>query len=149
MELVVKRFNELTLSELYDILKLRVDVFVIEQHCAYGEIDGNDPDAIHVFFRDSDGIAAYLRVLNRGVFFPEPAISRVISARRRCGIGSKLLQEGIKTAVEKFGATSIRIEAQTYARPFYEAQGFRKVSDEFLDAGISHIEMLWEKPDSF
>ena len=149
MELVVKHFSELTVSELYDILKLRVDVFVVEQHCAYGEIDGKDREAFHVFFRDSDGIAAYLRVLDRGVSFPEPAIGRVISARRRCGIGSRLLQEGIKTAVEKFGASSIRIEAQTYARPFYEVQGFRKVSDEFLDEGISHIEMLWEKPDSF
>lgn len=142
MELVVKHFNELTNGELYDILKARVDVFVVEQECPYPEIDGKDKDAYHIVLRDECGIAAYLRVLKSGVSFPEPALGRILTTRRGEGLGARIVSEGIKFAEEKLGAEKIRIEAQVYARGFYEKLGFRQCSEPFMDDGIEHIEMI-------
>lgn len=142
MELVVKRFEELSVEELYDILKIRVEVFVVEQQCIYQELDEKDKQSYHVFYKENSKIRAYLRVIDKGVSFDEVSIGRVISVKRRCGIGSKLLAQGIKVAKERMNATSIRIEAQTYARKLYEKQGFIQVSEEFLEDGIPHIEML-------
>lgn len=145
MELVTKHFSELSLKELYDILKIRVDVFVVEQKCPYPEIDGKDKDAYHIFFRDERGIAAYLRVLKSGVSFPEPSLGRILTTRRGEGLGARIVHEGISFAEEKLGAEKIRIEAQVYAKGFYEKLGFRQCSEPFPDDGIEHIEMLWEK----
>ncbi len=142
MNLIIKKYNELTLDELYEILKLRVDVFVVEQNCPYHEIDDKDKFAYHVFLEDDDGIEAYLRVLGPGVSFDEPSIGRVISKKRRSGLGLRILLAGIDVAKAKFNAQSIKIEAQCYARPLYEKAGFVQVSDEFLEDGIPHIEML-------
>ncbi len=141
MELVIKKFEELTPFELYEILKLRVDVFVVEQNCPYPEIDGKDQGAYHVWLQDEKGIAAYLRVLDKGVSFDDCAVGRVISARRRQGIGTEVLKAGIAVAEEKFGADKITIEAQVYAKEFYGKQGFIQVSDPFLEDGIPHIIM--------
>lgn len=144
MELVIKKFDELTVDELYDILKLRVDVFVEEQNCPYPEIDGKDQNAYHIWLKDEDGIVSYLRVLDKGVSFEDAALGRVISAKRRKGYGTILLKEGIRIAKEKFGADKITIEAQVYARKFYENVGFKKVSEEFLEDEIPHILMTLE-----
>ena len=139
MELVIKKFDELTVDELYDILKLRVDVFVVEQNCPYPEIDDKDQNAYHIWLKDEDRIVSYLRVLDKGVSFEDAALGRVISAKRRKGYGTIVLKEGIRIAKEKFGADKITIEAQVYARKFYENVGFKKVSEEFLEDGIPHI----------
>lgn len=144
MEIIVKRFEELDINELYEILKLRVNVFVVEQNCPYPELDDKDKSAWHVYIREGGKITAYLRVLDPGVSFDTAAIGRVISTRRRCGLGTKLLQEGIRVARERMNADAIKIEAQTYARAFYELQGFRQTSEEFLEDGIPHIEMTLE-----
>ncbi len=145
MELVVKRFGELTLEELYEILCLRVEVFVVEQNCPYREIDGRDRDAWHVFLRDSGGIKAYLRVLPPGLSFPEAALGRVLAVERRRGLGSQIVKAGIQVAGEKLGADSLVLEAQTYARKLYEKAGFRQISEEFLEDGIPHILMRWTR----
>ena len=142
MELVIKRFDELTLKELYEILRIRVDVFVVEQACPYPEIDGKDEFSHHLYYRDAEGIQAYLRVVDAGVAFEEVSIGRVLSRKRRCGIAGSLLREGIRFAHETLGARVIRIEAQTYARKLYENAGFRQVSGEFLDDGIPHSKLL-------
>lgn len=142
MELVIKHFTELSLEELYDILRARVDVFVVEQNCPYPEIDGKDFDAYHFVMRDENGIAAYLRVLKSGVSFDAPALGRILTTRRGEGLGAEIVREGIKFAREKLGAREIKIEAQTYARGFYEKLGFRQCSEPFMDDGIEHIEML-------
>lgn len=144
MELIVRRFDELTTNELYRIMKKRVEVFVIEQKCIYQELDDKDLRAVHVWLEEDGEILAYLRVLDKGVSFEEASIGRVLSVRRRQGLGTKVLREGIRLAKEVFGANAIRIEAQTYARSMYEKVGFRQVSEEFLDEGIPHIEMLLE-----
>lgn len=141
MQTYIKRFDQLSTHELYQILKLRVDVFVVEQSCPYEEIDNLDYEAIHVYFKEADEIIAYLRILDKGVESEDVAIGRVISAKRRCGIGSKLLSEGIKAAKENFKAEKIYIEAQSYARKFYENLGFKQISEEFLLDDIPHIKM--------
>ena len=145
MELIAKRFEELTTEELFAIYRLRISVFVVEQNCPYQEVDEADCRAWHVWLQDETGIQAYLRVLEQGVRFPEVAIGRVIAVKRRQGLGSRILREGIRVAEERCGAEAIRIEAQVYARGLYEKAGFRVVSEEFLEDGIPHVEMLWEK----
>ena len=141
MELVIKHFDELSTHELYEILKLRVSVFVVEQNCPYQEIDDADQKAYHVYLKDETGIQAYLRVLPKGVTFQEASVGRVIAVKRRCGLGSRILSEGIKVAKERFGAKCLVIGAQVYARGLYEKAGFVQSSPEYLEDGIPHIEM--------
>ena len=141
MEFTLRKFNELTVDELFEIYKLRVSVFVVEQRCPYQEVDDFDESALHLCAWEDGKLIAYLRILPKGTVFDEVSLGRVISVNRRCGIGSLLVKEGIRAAREKFGAESIVLEAQTYARALYEKQGFVQVSDEFLEDGIPHIKM--------
>lgn len=142
MELIIKRFEELTVDELYEIYKARVSVFVVEQNCPYQEVDDKDKFSYHVYLKDNTGIKAYLRVIDKGIAYEEVAIGRVLTMERGCGIGNKILAEGIKVAKDRMNADKIKIEAQTYAKVFYEKFGFKQVSDEFLEDGIPHIEMI-------
>lgn len=144
MKLFVKKFDELSVGELYEILKLRSDVFVVEQNCVYPDLDGLDQDAWHVYLRDGDGIQAYLRVMDRGAKFEDVSIGRVISMKRRCGLGTRILQAGVRVAREKLAARRITLEAQVYARGLYEKLGFVQTSGEFLEDGIPHIRMTLE-----
>lgn len=132
MELFVKHFSELTAQELYEIYRLRVSVFVVEQKCCYQEVDDADENAYHVWLRDKDGIEAYARVLPRGATFPEVSIGRVIAVKRRCGLGKQIVAAAIDTAKEKLHADKITIEAQTYVKKLYENFGFYQTSEEFL-----------------
>ncbi len=144
MELIVKRFEELTTEELYEILRIRVAVFVVEQNCPYQEIDNKDKQSFHIYLKDEDGIQAYLRVVDKGVSFDEVSIGRVIAVKRRCGIGSRIVAEGIQVAKTRLKAAAIKIEAQTYAKTLYEKHGFRQVSEEFLEDGIPHVLMTFD-----
>ena len=141
METVIKHYNELSADELYEILKLRVNVFVVEQNCPYNELDDKDKNAYHVYMRDENGIFAYLRVLDKGVSYEDVSIGRVISTRRRQGIGTLILKEGIRVAIDKFCADRITISAQLYARGLYEGVGFVQTSDEYLEDDIPHARM--------
>lgn len=145
MGLKIRHFSELSAQELFAIYKLRVSVFVVEQNCPYQEVDDADEHAYHVWFEDEDGIEAYLRVVEPGVVFPECAIGRVIAVKRRCGLGTKIVSAGLRAAQERYGAEAVRIEAQTYARKLYEGLGFVQTSEKFLEDGIPHIGMLWQK----
>ena len=144
MELIVKHFSEPSAEELFEIYKLRVSVFIVEQSCPYQDIDDADKSAYHVWLRDEDGIEAYARVLPAGVAFPTAAFGRVIAVKRRCGLGTKIVAAAIETARDKLGADMITIEAQVYARSLYENLGFRQTSEEFLEDGIPHIQMQLE-----
>ena len=106
--------------------------------------DGKDPEALHVFAWDETGVQAYLRVLRPGVSFPEASLGRVATRARGQGLGAELLRRGLKAAEAWLGKGPLRIEAQTYAKGFYEKFGFRQVSEEFLEDGILHIQMLRE-----
>ena len=141
METFVKTFDELSTNELYEILKLRQDVFIIEQQCIYPDIDQKDSNSLHVFVIDHDEMVAYLRILDKGIAFDQVGIGRVISKYRRKGLGTLVLKAGIQAAKEIYHADEIIIEAQTYAKHFYELQGFVQCSEEFLEDGIPHIKM--------
>lgn len=147
MELVVKRFDELTLNELHAIYKLRVGVFVVEQSSPYQDVDDADKVAYHIWLQDETGIQAYARVLPQGTTFADASIGRVIAVKRRCGLGSRIVQEAIRTAKEKFAAQQLTIEAQVYARGLYEKFGFVQTSEPFLDAGVPHIQMQMKIED--
>ena len=141
MELIVKHFKELTTEELMEIYRQRIAVFVVEQNCPYQDVDGLDPCAYHVYLRDEEGIQAYLRVLPQGTRYPDASLGRVISLKRRCGLATRLLKEGIAIAAEKFGAKSLTISAQKYACSLYEKVGFVCTEDEYLEDGIPHVRM--------
>ena len=142
MQLYRKRFQELTIEELYRLMKLRVAVFVVEQNCPYMELDDCDQNAIHIWLEDEEGIQAYLRVMDRGVESDHVSIGRVLAVSRRQGLGSRILSEGIRAAKDFFQADHIYLESQVYAKGLYEKQGFRQISGEFLLDGIPHVKML-------
>lgn len=141
MELICKHFSELTAAELYEIYRLRVSVFVVEQNCAYQEVDEADKTGWHLWLRDADGIAAYARVLAPGTVFPDVSIGRVIAVRRREGLGSRIVRAAIDAAQEHFGARRITIEAQSYVKALYSRLGFVQTGPEFLEDGIPHVPM--------
>ena len=95
METVIKTFQELTVDELYEILKARAEIFIVEQNCVYQDLDDVDKDAYHVYLREDGKILAYLRVIDKGKRLDEVSLGRVISLKRRCGIGSKIMKIGI------------------------------------------------------
>ena len=144
MELIIKHFSELTTEELMRIYKLRIAVFVVEQNCPYQDIDGWDPHAYHLWLKDEEGIQAYLRVLPQNTLYDDVSLGRVISIKRRCGLATRLLQEGIALAREKFGAKRLIIGAQTYACPVYEKVGFVRTGYEYIEDGIPHVRMIQE-----
>ncbi len=144
METIVKHFNELTVSELYEILRARAEVFIVEQNCVYQDVDNVDKEAYHVYLREDGKIVAYLRVVDKDKRLDEVSLGRVITLKRRQGYGSKVMKVGIEVARERFGATKIKIGAQAWAKPFYEQVGFRQSSGEYMEDGIPHIYMILE-----
>lgn len=143
MELMAKRFNELSLDEYHELLKLRCAVFLVEQQSPYQEVDDADKEAIHLYFRNDEGaLAAYARVLPAGVTHPDGLHpGRVIAVERGRGMGQRIMEEAIRVAQQELDADVITIEAQAYAQGFYEKLGFVRTSDEFDDGGIMHVEM--------
>lgn len=142
MQLICKHFRDLTLPQLYAIMKLRVDVFVVEQKIICSELDDKDQDAWHVFLQDEDGVVAYARVLDKGVAFADVAIGRVVCVKRRQGYAQRVLRACIEVAKREYSATTICLHAQTYAVGLYQKVGFTVVSDKFEEDGIPHVEML-------
>ncbi len=143
MEIIVKTFQQLTTDELYEILKIRCAVFVVEQNCPYQDIDGIDKRALHLFLKDEkDDIISYLRLFEKDETTAH--IGRVVTTVRRKGYGTLLLKEAMIQAKQHFGKSRIYLEAQTYALPFYAAQGFVPFGEEFLEDGIPHIRMKFE-----
>lgn len=143
-QLHIKSFEELTVDELYELLRVRTEVFVVEQDCVYQDMDGDDKQAIHVWITEGDKVVALARVCPAGVHLPTISIGRVITTVRGKGYGKQIMLAAIDVAVEHFGATSIDIEAQEYAKGFYEGVGFKQTSNTFMLDGIPHIKMRWE-----
>ena len=141
----IKTFNELTVDELYALLRVRSEVFVVEQDCVYQDMDGDDKEAIHVWITEGEKLVALARVCPAGVHLPTISIGRVITTVRGKGYGKQVMLAAIDVAVEHFGATSIDIEAQEYAKGFYEGVGFKQTSNTFMLDGIPHIKMTWER----
>ena len=167
-----KTFQELTTDELYELLRVRSEVFVVEQNCVYQDMDGDDQKSIHLWLTVADKIVsereqsdacinfaereqarpkvkivALARVCPAGTHMKEISIGRVITTERGKGYGQQIMLHAIDAAVEHFGATLIDIEAQEYAKGFYESVGFKQSSDTFMLDGIPHIKMTWTKDD--
>lgn len=138
-----KAFSELTTSELYELLRIRSEVFVVEQDCVYQDMDNDDQPSIHLWLTEGERIVALCRVCPAGTHMDEVSIGRVITTERGKGYGKEIMLAGIDAAREHFDATRIDIEAQEYAKGFYEQVGFRQSSEPFILDGIPHIKMTW------
>lgn len=143
----IKTFKQLSLDELYDALKLRIDVFVVEQTCYYPDLDDLDrhPETLHVFSYNQQGeMVAYLRILAKGVCYPDyPAIGRVIIAEqaRGKGLAHQLIEKSLTVCADLFPQQTIKISAQEHLEQFYNRHGFTKCSEMYLEDGIPHISM--------
>jgi ElaA protein len=141
----VKEFSDLTLDELYEILQARNEVFTVEQNCIEQDADGYDRKSLHVVIPFEGKLGAYCRLLPAGLKYPEWSIGRVITSKH--ARGQKLAHQLMKTAVGVIkirGGESIRISAQSYLQKFYESHGFIRLGDEYLEANIPHIRMVFE-----
>ncbi len=138
-----KPFDTLTVQELYAIMQLRNEVFVVEQHCIYQDADNKDPHCHHLMIWDGQKLVAYSRLIPAGVAYEQISIGRVISSRayRNTGAGKLLLANAIENCQRLFGDGPIKIGAQLYLRRFYESFGFVKTSEMYLEDNIEHIEM--------
>jgi ElaA protein len=140
-----RAFAELSAHELYSILQLRALVFVVEQECAYNDLDGYDAQSLHLFTRDASGrVNAYLRLLPPGVKYSEPSLGRVVThpELRGSGLGLELMREGLRRVSHDFPGAAVRIGAQRRHEGFYESLGFATVSAPYDEDGIEHVEML-------
>ncbi|MFT5137401.1 MAG: ElaA protein [Arenicella sp.] len=141
-----KSFEQLTVNQLYDILKLRQDVFVIEQQCIYPDIDQVDKTATHLFAYDDQGqaICAYLRMLAPGVKYRQVAMGRILTSEssRGTGLGKVLVQEALQVVEREYPKQAIKISAQVYLLEFYRDFDFVVISEPYDEDGIQHIDML-------
>ena len=139
-----KPFSELTPYELYAILQLRNEVFVVEQNCVFQDADNKDQASLHVMCWQNDLLAGYTRLVPAGVAYDEPSIGRVVTSPkfRHAGIGKLLMQYSIRTSYNVWGKTTITIGAQLYLRNFYSSLGFQQCSDIYIEDGIQHIKMF-------
>ncbi|WP_298314903.1 GNAT family N-acetyltransferase [uncultured Aquimarina sp.] len=144
IEFRIKRFNELELIELYKILRLRAEVFVVEQDCVYQDIDNKDQKALHVIGYKNDEVVAYTRIFNAGDYFENASIGRVVVSEdaRKYGYGHDLIKKSIEGIQEEFQTDQIKISAQCYLEKFYKKHGFKQIGEEYLEDGIPHIAMI-------
>ena len=141
-EFIVKHFNQLTNVELYEILKTRSEIFVVEQNCVYQDLDDNDRNAYHIFCWDENNrVAGTLRVFWRDETAGVAQIGRVVTLVHGTGLGGRLLHRGVELAEQRFHAKKIYLEAQEYAKGYYAKEGFEVVSGLFLEDGIPHVKM--------
>lgn len=140
----VKNFDELTTTELYALLRLRSEIFVVEQDCVYQDLDGKDQKALHVIGIKNDVIVAYTRIFKAGDYLAQASIGRVVvkDGERKHGYGIDIMKASIKAVEEMFGETSIALSAQTYLKRFYNSLGFREKGGEYLEDGIPHVMMV-------
>lgn len=135
-----KYFDELSTKELYEILRARAEIFVVEQNCVYQDLDGIDYESLHVFAEEGGKVTAYLRAFYKDEDTVQ--MGRVLTLRHGEGLGGKLLREGIAQIRARMRPAKICIDAQCYATGFYEREGFRICSEEFLEDGIPHVQMV-------
>lgn len=143
----IYKFDELTAAELYEMLKLRVDVFVVEQNCPYPELDGLDQGAVHLAYKENEKVLAYARLIPGELKYGVPSIGRVIvsaEARGR-GLARELMQISIDFIFSEWKPEEIRLQGQVYLKEFYQSFGFNPISDVYDEDGIPHLDMKLEK----
>jgi ElaA protein len=143
MNFITKTFSELTTSELYKILQLRSEVFVVEQDCVYQDLDFKDQKALHIFGKKKEAIIAYTRVFKSGDYFEKASIGRVVisNSERKSGLGHDIMKASIASIKIHFNEAEITISAQKYLKKFYETHNFIQIGVEYLEDGIPHIRM--------
>jgi len=141
---LLKKFEDLTPQELYAVLQLRNEVFVVEQHCVFQDADDMDQHSFHLMGFEDNKLIAYTRIVPAGKIYEQVSIGRVVTSPsvRGNGSGRELMEQSITAAYTLFGKQPIKIGAQLYLKNFYESFGFEQVSDVYLEDGIEHIYML-------
>ncbi|MCG9971431.1 GNAT family N-acetyltransferase [Christiangramia crocea] len=144
LKIEVKGFSELNPTELYHVLQLRSEVFVVEQDCVYQDIDGKDFDALHVIGKRNEEIVAYTRCFKPGYYFEEAAIGRVVvrAADRKHGYGHEIMKASAKAISDHYNTSLIKLSAQQYLIRFYESHGYKTTGEGYLEDGIPHIAMI-------
>ncbi len=141
-----KTFFELNIEELYQILRLRSEVFVVEQDCVYQDIDNKDQNAIHLYYIDNDEIVAYTRIFKAGDYYENPCIGRVVVSKEERGkdFGKKIMIDSIEYIKQNIKGEKIELSAQKYLDKFYRDLGFYKIGEDYLEDGIPHQRMIKE-----
>jgi len=139
----IKTFEELSSTELYSILKLRVDIFVVEQNCPYPELDGEDEEAVHLYIKEGKEVASYLRIITNQV---KTRIGRVVTHKNHRGkqLSSKLMKEAMSYIQAKYPDKSIILSAQEHLQHFYSKFGFAPISEMYLEDDIPHVDMEYK-----
>ena len=144
MNVVIKKFNDLSPLELYEILQLRSEVFVVEQDCVYQDIDGNDQKALHIIGTVENKIIAYTRCFRPGDYFKEASIGRVVvkESQRKFKRGNQIMNNSIKAINDHYKTKIIKISAQCYLNKFYTNLQFKPIGEKYLEDGIPHVAMI-------
>lgn len=144
LDIKVIGFKEFDIEELYNVLQLRSDIFVVEQDCVYLDLDGKDGKAIHVIGFKDNTVVAYTRIFKPGDYFEQASIGRVAVHKdfRKFGYGKVIMEASIKAVEERFSEYEIKISAQKYLTKFYTDLGFNATGKEYLEDGIPHLEMI-------
>lgn len=142
----LKKFEDLKTEDIYKILKIRNEVFIVEQLCPYQDCDGKDENAYHLYLEDKGKIIAYLRILKKGVSYDQISIGRVLVHKdyRGKGIARKLMLKALNFIDVNLNEREVKIQAQSYLVNFYGSLGFKKTSEEYLEDDIPHIDMLYK-----
>lgn len=149
MEWKLKKFNDLTINELYEILQLRIEIFVVEQDCPYQDLDDKDKDSWHLFLENNDEIIATLRIIPENISYKEMSIGRVVVKKkyRGQGLSKEMMKKAIDFIIDDLNKNKIRLSGQAYLTEFYTSLGFNKVLECYLEDGIEHFEFLYEKKE--
>jgi ElaA protein len=144
ISITVKPYKDLSIDELYSLLRLRSEVFVVEQNCVYQDMDEKDKKAIHILGLKNNEIVAYARIFKPDDYFKEASIGRVVVSQkeRGSGLGYKIMNASIKAILDEFQEYNIKVSAQKYLKKFYNNLGFKQVGEEYLEDGIPHIAMI-------
>ena len=144
--IITKTFSELDTEDLYQILRLRSEVFVVEQDCVYQDIDNKDHNAIHLYYKENNEIVAYTRIFKAGDYYENPCIGRVVVSKKNRGndLGKKIMIDSMEYIKQNIKGEKIELSAQKYLDKFYKDLGFYKIGEDYLEDGIPHQRMIKE-----
>ena len=144
--IITKTFSELDTEDLYQILRLRSEVFVVEQDCVYQDIDNKDQNAIHLYYIENDQIVAYTRIFKAGDYYENPCIGRVVVSKKDRGndLGKKIMIDSMEYIKQNIKGEKIELSAQKYLDKFYKDLGFYKIGEDYLEDGIPHQRMIFD-----
>jgi ElaA protein len=144
--IITKTFSELDTEDLYQILRLRSEVFVVEQDCVYQDIDNKDQNAIHLYYKENDQIVAYTRIFKAGDYYENPCIGRVVVSKKNRGndLGKKIMIDSMEYIKQNIKGEKIELSAQKYLDKFYKDLGFYKIGEDYLEDGIPHQRMIFD-----